>query len=376
MELSAEDSLRLNVLLANAEAIRIDEQAMVVYGLTGSAEARVSLNPNCRPEEYLRHVREVLSSAALGSPRGYPVFLQRWARMGQMQNAPLEKLLMLGEPEAVVAVACAPGLTDELARRAWWAAPTPEVARYMLVREDVVRGTMGQALAHYLVEYLPFETEPLDMLNTVRLVLQPGLIDTDTRHRIWQNGSQRHAYRVGFLEMAADDLPEPQPARGDLERYREALGWLSAAGNPVAELVQRVLGSSGQTFIHICTEALRQPVNKEVCSALLNAVGRYFGPLRRLDGEVSDIAWLMQEADAWCEGEDGSCADLSQVRAACPELASELRAMLVLAHTSEALATQIFARTDAVGSLLRRKLEPLTVPLQEQVAVLRGARAP
>lgn len=374
MELSNEDSLRLNVLVANVEAIRIDEQAMVVYGLTGAAEARVSLNPNCRPEEYLRRVREALSSAALGSPRGYPVFLQRWVRMGQIQNAPLEKLLMLGEPEAVVAVACAPGLTDELARRAWWAAPTPEVARYMLVREDVTRGTMSPALAHYLVEYLPFETEPLDMLNTVRLVLQPGLIDADTRNRIWQNGRQRPAYRVGFLEMTPDALPEPQPARGDLERHRETLGRLSAAGNPVAGLVERTLDSGGQTFAHVCAEALRQPVDKEVCSALLNAIGRYFDPLRRLDGEVADIAQFVQAAEAWCEDMDGSCAELSQVLAACPELAPELRAMLVLAHSSEALAAPIFARTDAVGSLLRRKLEPLTGPLQEQVAVLRGAR--
>jgi hypothetical protein len=130
MELSSEDLLRLNVLLANdIEAIRIDEQHMTVYGLARGNEARIPLCPNCRPEKYLRLVREMLSSHVLGSPGGYPVFLQRWTRMGQAREAQLDKLLLLGEPEAVVAVAGAAGLSDDLARRAWWSMPTADIAR-------------------------------------------------------------------------------------------------------------------------------------------------------------------------------------------------------------------------------------------------------
>lgn len=374
MELSAEDSLRLNVLLANAEAVRIDEQNMVVYGLAGTAEAKVPLNPNCRPEEYLRRVREALSTAALGSPRGYPVFLQRWVRMGQIQNSPLEKLLMLGEPEAVVAVACAPGLTDELARRAWWAAPTPEVARFMLIREDVVRGAMGPVLANYLIEYLPFETEPVDMLNTVRLVLQPGLTDAATRRRIWESGRHRHVYRVAFLEMLPDDLPEGQPPRSDLERYRDVLETLSAAGNPIASVLARTLDGRGQAFLWTGAEALQKPANQDVCSALLNAIGRYFGAARCFEGEAADIGELTGRVDALCEQRRSE--DVAQVLAACPQLAPDVRAVLVLAHVSEALATHVFARTDAVGTLLRRKLEPVIGPLLQQFTVLRSARTP
>ena len=42
MELSNEDLLRLNVLLANPiEAIRIDESSMTVCGLSGATAARV-----------------------------------------------------------------------------------------------------------------------------------------------------------------------------------------------------------------------------------------------------------------------------------------------------------------------------------------------
>ena len=55
MDLSHEDALRLNVLLANKPlAIRIDESSMTLYGLSDKGEARISLNPNCRDDLYLR----------------------------------------------------------------------------------------------------------------------------------------------------------------------------------------------------------------------------------------------------------------------------------------------------------------------------------
>ena len=122
MDLTPEDALRINVLLAGpVEAIRIDESRMAIHALSGKGEAKIQLNPNCRDESYLRRVRETLSSHVLGSPGGYPVFLKRWTRMGQARDEILESLLKLGEPEAVVAVVNASGITDELARRAWWA---------------------------------------------------------------------------------------------------------------------------------------------------------------------------------------------------------------------------------------------------------------
>ena len=105
MELSPEDALRINVLLASPiEAVRIDESSMTVHALSGKGEARVKLNPNCRDESYLRMVREALSSHVLGSPGGYPVYLKRWTRMGHARDEILESLLLLGEPEAVAAV--------------------------------------------------------------------------------------------------------------------------------------------------------------------------------------------------------------------------------------------------------------------------------
>src|SRR3989339_244711 len=122
LTLTPEDSLRLNVMLAGEiQAIRIDAANMTIYGLSPRGTASVKLHPSGRSEQYLRTARELLAGFAIGSPRGdggYPVYLQRWTRMGQARDKGLDRLLLLGEPEAVTSVAYSNGLTDELARRA------------------------------------------------------------------------------------------------------------------------------------------------------------------------------------------------------------------------------------------------------------------
>ncbi|WP_308873463.1 hypothetical protein [Thiothrix subterranea] len=108
MQLSNEDNLRLNVLLAQPlQAVRINESTMTVHALTERGEAKVRLNPTARDEQYLRWVRELLSMKVTGSPGGYPIFLKRWTRMGHARNN-LDQMLLLGEPEAVAAVVYTP----------------------------------------------------------------------------------------------------------------------------------------------------------------------------------------------------------------------------------------------------------------------------
>ena len=201
MDLSNEDSLRLNVLLhQDVEAIRIDDSKMIVYGLSSRGEAQVPLNPNCRDEQYIKKVKEVISSHVLGSPGGYPIYLRRWTRMGQAKDDSLDRLLKLGEPEAVVAVVHAAGLTDELARRAWWAMQNSINARCMLEKQSVVQGEMGKTLASFLVEFLPFEEDPRNMLESVQLVLQGELIDEATRNSLWSRDNARMLFMSGFLK--------------------------------------------------------------------------------------------------------------------------------------------------------------------------------
>jgi hypothetical protein len=366
MSLTPEDSLRLNVLLANQPlAIRIHESSMTVFGLTEEGESRIPLNPNCREETYVKAVKELISGHVLGSPGGYPIYLQRWTRMGQMRDESLEQLLLLGEPEAVVAAVCAPGLTDELARRAWWAMEDAENARRMLARDPVVEGNMGPVLAAYLIEHLPFETEPEKMMETVRLVLQRELVDDAAAEDLWKKAQRRTAYYVGFLASRPDRLPEQPAAHPALAESAGALQARAGQGDAIARQLTRVLSPAGQGFLDTVQRVLKKPPNQEVLIALFDVVRDYFAGLRP-EGEIdAEFEALQAEARAWLEHGDGVAADL-------PGLAAQLRAMRVLSGLSYGVVRPYLKGTNAMGSLMRKKLDPVLEALGAELRVLRG----
>ena len=368
LELSSEDALRLNVLAAQANAVRIDEGKMIVYALIGDREMKVELNPTGRHDAYLKQVRELLSSVALDSPGGYPVYLQRWTRMGQIDHGRLKQLLRLGEPEAVIAVAAAPSLDDELARLVWWAEHGSDVARLMLERDAVIQGEMGPILARFLIEFLPFEEDPRQMVNSVRLVLQPGLVGEEERQRLWSAGKRRAAYRVGFLITSPDALPmeaAPHPRQAEAQA---ALEPLIAAGNPFARLLAKLLDAPGQAWLATVADTFGRLTQQEVAIALMNAVGDYCADARV--GEEREKA-----VDALIEGAPGLLAEaegpLAELRDALPGWEASIAALLVLGQVSEYLLDHILGHTDAVGSVLRKKLTPLSEPLLAQIVQLR-----
>lgn len=295
-ELSPEDQFRLNVLLAQEiRAVRIDESSMVLHArLAGGDEASLPLHPDCRPDRYLRLVRETLSGHALGSPGGYPVYLSRWTRHGQMESANLGQLLLIGEPEAVIAVVHSPALTDTIAEDAWWVMPTIENARLMLAREAVARGRMGTVLADFLIEHLPFlQEDHLSIMDTVSVLLQSGTLSSAQRETIWRRGKQQNSYYVAFLDLPGERLPE-------------------------------------SAFLLASMEILTRPDIQEVVSRTLDAIGQYFSTHAALEPSYS--------------------AENAEVRQ---------RLGLVSAEQVQT----VFARSTAIGSLMRRKLEPITRPI-------------
>jgi hypothetical protein len=374
MDLSNEDSLRLNVLLhQEVEAIRIDDSKMIVYGLSPRGEAQVPLNPNCRDEQYIKKVKEVISSHVLGSPGGYPIFLRRWTRMGQAKDDSLERLLKLGEPEAVVAVVHAAGLTDELARRAWWAMPNSDNARRMLEKQSVVEGQMGRTLANFLVEFLPFEEDPQNMLESVRLVLQPGLIDEATRNSLWSRGQRKNAFYVGFLKMLPDTLPEQTTAHPEYESLKARLTDLVDAGQLVSRQLLRVMSPAGQAYIKTAMTVFKKPANQDVVVALLEAIESYFPAVCPAAPSSSDMNELVEQASQTCT--DDSIPEIKEVLKVAPETEVLLQAMLALSWVGVHMVNPIFARTDAIGTVMRRKLEPVSAPILDLLRTLSGNRA-
>lgn len=370
MDLSAEDSLRINVLLAqNLQAVRIDESKMIVYALTERGEARVPLNPNCKDEKYIKEVKAVFSTHVMGSPGGYPVYLKRWTRMGQAREETLSQLLLLGEPEAVVAAVHAKGLSDELAERAWWAMPSAENARRMLEKDAVVQGKTGRVLAEFLLEFLAFEEDQRAMIESVRLVLQPGLINDEERNSLWKRAKTKRSFYVGFLHTLPDDLPEDASARDDVVALQQTLSPLIEADNAVARLLLKLHSAQGQAFVATAEAALAKLSDQQVVESLFDAIAAYFSGIKLEDCELDDIEHICRAADNHCE----TCSDdVAAVLLVAPDYKAEICALLILSSLSVVLLNPVFARTDAVGTVMRKKIKHLTDPILQQLAILQG----
>jgi hypothetical protein len=364
--LASQDALRINVLLANKpQAIRIHESSMTLYGLSDKGELKVELNPDCRDEQYIKKVKEMLSGYVLGSPGGYPVYLQRWTRMGQMRDDNLEQLLLLGEPEAVIALACASGLSDELARRAWWVQEDADNARRMLISEAVKQGVMGPVLAAYLVEYLPFESESEQMMMTVALVLQPGLIDAGMKADLWKKSQRKNPYLVGFLSSCADAIPDQLPPSPHYLQLKSALE--DEQENAVAQLLLRVMSPPGQAFIATAIKVLGKPTTQEMVTTTLDVLAGYFSAMRP-DGRVDEtLDKLEQDADDYIKnGPD----EVQAVMRKCRDCEQLLYSMRLLSGMSYGAIRPFLGDSTAIGSLMRRKLEPVMMPLLQHLKSL------
>jgi hypothetical protein len=342
-QLASEDALRLAVLLAGeVHAVRIDEGALELHALTPRGEARVALHPDGRPERYLLRVREVLAGQAMGSPGGYPVHLRRWTRSGHANPKNLEALLRLGEPEAVTAVALSAHLSDELARRVWWAQPGDEIARSLLGHEAVRRGPMGPLLARHLLEHLAFEADADAAIASVSAVAAAGLLDEEARTRLWRAAPNRPHYLIGWLAHA----PHTLPAAPALE-LPAALAAAAAAGDPLAALLARCAAPAGQGFLRALALALEKPPTHDATFRLLDITAAWFAAAR-----------------------DDRAAGAPALAGVAPRTQAALTA---LAATGRAAAEPILSRTTAVGPLMRRHLAPLLQPLLHHLQALREA---
>lgn len=370
MQLSNEDSLRLNVLLAQPlQAVRINESTMTVHALTEKGEARVRLNPNVRDEQYLRWVRELLSMKVTGSPGGYPVFLKRWTRMGHARNN-LAQMLLLGEPEAVVAVVHSPDVTHEIARRAWWASPSAGNARRLLEKPDVVAGELGNELVDYLLEFLPFEEVQLDVVDSVRLCLQGDLLSRNEREKLWGRAKRKNPFYVGFLYADPACIPLPEKASRYYASVSQQLAEQLAADNPFAQALCHILDGQGQNWLRTLQLALEKPVDQDVVIALFIAIDRYFRlPFPEFRG-VREMESALERAGHYCKG--GDCpAEVRTVRDALDaESLPLLEAMLILAQIGEDSLIPYFGGNDSVGSVMRKRLEPMTTSILAQTKIL------
>jgi len=327
----------------------------------------------CRNDRYIKAVKELLSGAVLGSPGGYPVFLKRWTRMGQQPDQHLGDLLKLGEDEAVMAVVCAPGLTPELARLAWWHQPTFDNARRMLAREAVSKSEFGRELADFIIEFLPFENDSVAIIEGIRLILSSELIDDETRNKIWRAGQRKSSYRVGFLLATPEDLPEKTDARILEPDVDARLRTLIDSGNMAAAHLGGFFRATGRSFMNACESVIKRPLDQDVVVAQMNAIYAFFSPLDNHPNPLGDIEQAKELAQSICDaGYSETNPELAAILETLPELKPELQAALTLCRVGEITVDNILSHTDAIGTVMKKRLEPVTSQVLEQFRILRG----
>jgi hypothetical protein len=218
----------------------------------------------------------------------------------------------------------------------------------------VVESELGREIAAFLLEFLPFEEAAGDMLESVRLVLQPGLIDEEETRKLWQRAQSKRNMLVGFLHALPDALPVNAVEHSLLTTHRQCF---EEYGSDIAAILKRAMSAPGQAFLLTCEQALTRVSDQDVVISLFEAIADYFREARFTDLNYRDIAEL-ETAVNKLEGYS------------ITELDPYLRSVLFLSAISVELLNPIFAHTDAIGSGMRKKISPVSGRIFHHLAVV------
>jgi hypothetical protein len=281
----------------------------------------------------------------------------------------------LGEPEAIVAVAYAKALTHDIATWVWWANPSTEIARQLLKHPAIVNGTLGVELSAFLMEFLPFEECQLDVVNTVRLCLQGQLTTPQERAQLWKRAKRKNPYYIGFMHAATELIPEKCVATAQYAVLAKKLSPLLQQQNPYADILLFLQSSQGQKWLLTFKYALHKPVDQDVVISLFIAVNEFFIlPWSEFRG-VREINTAIHRAHTYCSTDIDNrencpedlytlCCMLNQTERGL------LEASLVLSQIGEDTLIPVFSSNDSVGTVMRKRLLPVTTPILERIDIL------
>jgi len=240
------------------------------------------------------------------------------------------------------------------------------MGRQLLQSPRVVEASLGVELAEYLIEFLPFEEQHQAMIDSVRLILQPGLIGAEKRKSLWKKAKRKQSYYIGFLSGAANDLPVNPPAHPLHTSIKSPFNEIFHQENRHTGLLLKTMDSQGQAFLNTTAQVLQKIPNQDATVELMNAVGAYFSDVRPDDKQYREIEHIMRTADDTM----ASSAEIEPIMALHPELAPQLHAIITLSMLSEYLVAPIFGQSNAIGTVMRRNLKPVTAPILVHLTTL------
>jgi hypothetical protein len=337
-ELAKQDEFKLSILLKTARAIRIDNYKLEIIGLVGESEKIIKLSPEIDSDLYIKEVQKFLTEKVLGVVGGYPAYLQRWSKMGQVDSSNLANLLKIGEIGATIAVANSKYLTVDLLPLVWWSATNTdsqaEIGRYLLMRDDFLVSDTAKEIAKFLLEFLPFSENPLDLLNTTNLILQENLISAKQKLKLWKMGARKSYILVSFLARQKGNLPS------------DNLPFLTF-DNPELAVAS---GEQNQIFIRTCKHILNKINEEHTLYKTLEVIHQHFSHPNILRTHTIDDINLQ--------------LDNLQITD------RKLRARMFLAGVNENLVISEISAHNLSGSTIRKKLSSILSPITDALTTL------
>ena len=147
---------------------------------------------------------------------------------------------------------------------------------------------------------------------------------------------------------------------------------LAQAGNPCASLLLRVHSSPGQSFLRTLYIVLMKPPNQDLVHSTLDLMREYYAVLRPGGDPDLPLGDLLEEARDFVSAGQAS-ADVRACCEAVPELVEEIAAMRLFSGLGYGVLRPVLRDSTAIGSLMRRKLKPVTDVLSDTISLLRGS---
>ena len=207
-------------------------------------------------------------------------------------------------------------------------------------------------------------------METVRLVLQSNLVSAEVKQELWKKARRKSAMYVGFLSTLPNSLPGDAYPHQQFAQLDDGLMALAGKDNELAGLLHQVLSAQGQLWLDTLGKILEKPGNQDVVNWTLDVIAGYFNAAAaetRLDYTIEQ---LMDEAAAWVDS--GSDERVLSILAEFPRLKPQLQALRVLSGAGYNMVRPVFCKSTAIGSLMRRQLQPILVPLKQQTDCLQA----
>ena len=172
---------------------------------------------------------------------------------------------------------------------------------------------------------------------------------------------------VGFLFGDADNLPHSDNINQECEKILQSLSSYQQYDG-YCQILRRLSASSGQTFLATIDTVIKKMTNQDVALQLFNAIQQYFNAEQSL---VQDLPRTIEDIS------EKSLQQLQELKVGTeitPDIEAYLQALLQLAQISEQILNPVFAQTDAIGSVMRKRLQHITEFIVQNTSILQGVR--